>query len=195
MKKILFSVLLISLFLGTTALSGLAASEHEEHHPGGTATPAVTSTGGMMGQMGMDMGQKPCMSASASGGMMPMMDHGMGGMMDHQMGAMMGAGMGKMMDHRMEHPFYLDRVDELGLSAEQVKELKALQVDCRKENIRTAAEIKIARLDLANLLAGDSWKLKDAEALIRKVQQLEGDIQKAISKFATCRRSAMPARC
>lgn len=40
-----------------------------------------------------------------------------------------------------------------------------------------AAETKIARLELAELLAGNSWTLKDAEPLVRKVQKLEGDIQ------------------
>ena len=102
-----------------------------------------------------------------------MMDHGMMGMgmMDH---GMMGMGM---MDRQMGHAFYLDRADELGLSADQVAKLKVLQSDSRKDNIRNAAEVKIARLELADLLDGKDWSLKDAEPLIRKVQKLEGDIQ------------------
>jgi Spy/CpxP family protein refolding chaperone len=77
----------------------------------------------------------------------------------------------------MAHAFYLDRADELGLSADQSAKLKALQSDSRRDNIRNAAEVKIARLELADLLDGKDWSLKDAEPLIRKVQKLEGDIQ------------------
>jgi Spy/CpxP family protein refolding chaperone len=58
-----------------------------------------------------------------------------------------------------------------------VNRLKAIHVECRKDNIRNAAETKIARLELSELLSGDYWMLKDAEPLVRKVQKLEGDIQ------------------
>ncbi|MBE0505043.1 MAG: periplasmic heavy metal sensor [Desulfuromonadales bacterium] len=99
-------------------------------------------------------------------------------MMGSNMSGMMGGGgMHGMMEQRMEHMFYLDRADALGLSADQVSRLKAIHVDCRKKNIRNMAEAKIARLELSELLAGDSWTMKDAEALVRKVQTLEGDIQ------------------
>ena len=54
---------------------------------------------------------------------------------------------------------------------------KKLHSECRKDNIRNAAEAKISRLELADLLDGDNWSLKDAEPLVRKVQKLEGDIQ------------------
>lgn len=178
MKRVLFTALLISVFMGTTVISSLAASEHEAHHPAGAQSAATTSTQGMMSPQGM--AQMPCMAASDAGSMsqmMGMMGEGMGDMMGAGMGKMMSAGKMGMMEQRMAHLFYLDRADELGLSADQVSKLKTLHTDCRKDNIRTAAEEKIARLDLAELLSGDDWKLKDAEALIRKVQKLEGDIQ------------------
>jgi len=82
-----------------------------------------------------------------------------------------------MMEHGAGHMFYLDRAEELGLSAEQVSKLKAIQMEGRKDNIRNAAEVKIARLELSDLLSGDTWALKDAESLVRKVQTLEGDLQ------------------
>ena len=172
MKKILFPVILLSFFLTVTALPGFAASEHAEHHPGNKAAPTETSSGAMMGQMGIGMGNIPCMTGASSGVMMPMMEHGMGDMMGSGDMEMMG-----MMGKRMEHMFFLDRASELGLSADQVGKLKALQLDCRKDNIRTAAEGKVARLDLTELLSGDDWKLKDAETLIRKVQKFDGDVQ------------------
>lgn len=177
MKKALLPALLISFFLGATAISGFAASEHEAHHPGGAAGPAATSPQGMMKQQGTGMAQMPCMAAPDTGSMSQMMGQGMGEMMGAGMSGMMGAGRMGIMEQRMEHMFFLDRAKELGLSAEQVSKLKALHVECRKDNIRNAAEAKIARLELTELLAGDNWTLKDAETLVRKVQKLEGDIQ------------------
>ena len=195
MKKVLYTAVLISLFTGATAFTSVAASEHEKHHPAGMQTGA-TSTKGMMMQQGADMGQRPCMAASASGsksqkmGMMGGKE--MGGMMRGGQMGMMGEGgmqgmmhggrmmhgnqMG-MMEHGKGHMFYLDRADELGLTSEQVDKLKAIHVEGRKDNIRNAAEAKIARLELSDLLSGDTWALKDVESLVRKVQTLEGDLQ------------------
>jgi len=177
MKKTLLTALLTSLFLGGTALSGFAASEHEAHHPVSTNAPATSPSQGMMKQQGMDMGQMPCMADKSSGSMMPMMGQGMGNMMGQGMGNMMGSGNMGMMEKRMEHMFFLDRAEELGLSAEQVSKLRTLHTESRRDNIRNAAEAKIAQLDLADLLSGENWSIKDAETLVRKVQKLEGDMQ------------------
>ncbi len=185
MKRALFTAILVSFFIGTTVLSSLASDEHESNHHG-MMQPAAASSHRMMGQHEMD--QMPCMADQASGsmsnkmgmmgnGMGDMMDSGMGDMMDSGMGHMMGAGKMGMMGHRMAQMFYLDRADELGLSTDQVGKLKALHSECRKDNIRNVAEANIARLELADLLDSDSWSLKDAETLIRKTQNLEGDIQ------------------
>ena len=121
------------------------------------------------------------------GQMMGMMGQGMGDRMgrDGMHGMMGGGGMHGMMNggqmHKMEQGMrsmlYLDRVAELGLSAEQISRLKAIHLDCRKENIRTAAEAKIARLEMSALLSADNWTLKDAAPLVRKLQTLEGDMQ------------------
>ena len=177
MKKSLLTALLISLFLGATTLSGFAASEHEGHHPGATNAPATSASQGMMKQQGMNMGQMPCMADNSSGSMMSMMGQGMAGMMGQGMGDMMGSGDMGMMGKRMEHMFFLDRAEELGLSADQVSRLKAIHTECRRDNIRNAAEAKIARLELSDLLTGDNWTQKDAETMVRKVQKLEGDMQ------------------
>ena len=190
MKKVLYTTVLISFFMGATVLTSLAASDHEAHHPGGEQTAAPTSSEKMMMPQAAGMGQMPCMTAPASGSMAPMMGmmggKGMGGMMGAGRSGMMGGqgmhsmmhgGQMGMMEQGMRHMFYLDRADELGLSSEQVNKLKAIQVEGRKDNIRNAAEAKIARLELSDLLSGDTWALKDAEPLVRQVQQLEGDIQ------------------
>jgi len=165
MKRTFYIVLLVGFILGATNLPSPAASNQETQSPPHR----------MMMQHGSEMGQMPCESGHAPGSMMPMM-----GMMGEGMGNMMGPGMSGMMGgmgHQMEHMVFLDRSEELGLSTEQVGKLKAIHTECRKDNIRTAAEAKIVRLELAELLSGDAWKVKDAEALVRKAQKLEGDIQ------------------
>lgn len=190
MKRVLCTTVLIGLFLGATVLTGFAATDHEAHHPGGEQTAAPTSSEKMMMPQAAGMGQMPCMAASASGSKSPMMgmmgDKGMGGMMSpgrsgmmagEGMHSMMHGGQMGMMDQGMKHMFYLDRADELGLSADQVSKLKAIHVEGRKDNIRNAAEAKIVRLELSDLLSGDTWTLKDAEPLVHKVQKLEGDMQ------------------
>ncbi|TFH66062.1 MAG: hypothetical protein E4G91_00070 [Candidatus Zixiibacteriota bacterium] len=183
MKRVLFTAALVSLFIGTTVISSLAAAGHEGHHPTGAQTAATTASPvmmgqGMMGQQGV--AQMPCMNEQGTGSktqMMGMIGNGMGDMMGVGMSNMMAGGKMGMMGQRMAHMFYLDRADELGLSVNQVSKLKTLHMECRTDNIRNAAEAKIARLELADLLAGEDWSLKDAEPLIRKVQKLEGDIQ------------------
>ena len=190
MKRILGTAILISLFLGATVLTSVAATDHEAHHPPGSQETAPTSSEKMKMPQGEGMGQMPCMAASTSDSKMPMMGmmggKGMGGMMGAGRSGMMGgegmysmmhSGQMGMMAQGMGQMFYLDRADELGLSVEQVSKLKAIHVEGRKDNIRNAAETKISRLELAEVLAGDTWILKDAEPLVRQVQKLEGDIQ------------------
>ena len=172
MKRVLCTAVLVSFFIGSTVTSSLAAAEHEAHHPGGEQPNATTTSQGM--------GRMPCMADPAADSMSQMMGkmgHWMGNMMSTGMANMMGDGKMGIMEQRMAQMFFLDRAEELGLSAVQVNKLKMLHTDCRKDNIRNAAEVKIARLDLADLLAGDNWSQQEVESLVRKVHQLEGDIQ------------------
>ncbi len=140
------------------------------------ASPALAADPGpgpeMMG-MGQGMGQ----------GMGPQMH----GMMNNEppcrqmndampnMGMGRGMGMGMMHQH-MAHSMYLDRAEALDLSAKQVAKLKAIRSECEKDNIRTAAEARIVRLELSDLLEGDDWSLDAVEPLIRKMEKLEGDM-------------------
>jgi Spy/CpxP family protein refolding chaperone len=103
---------------------------------------------------------------------------------------MKGAGMSNMltMDHGMmrmnpdimhqgmKREFFLDRIESLGLTPDQVSKLKTIRTDCRKENIRNAAEVQILRLDLEELLSNSDWALKATEPLIRKIKNLEGNM-------------------
>lgn len=107
---------------------------------------------------------------------------------------MMGMDSG-MMAHRMAHMFFLHQADALELTSEQRTRLRALHATCRKDTIRNAAEAKIARLELADLLDSDNWSLKDAETLVRKVQRLEGDIQvRHLQALTDARKVLTPAQ-
>ena len=159
-----FSVLLISILMGTMAIAHAATDGHEDHHPGGDQpSAAAPARQGMMGMPGMMHQGKGMMSE----GMPCMMGSGR---------PMMGMGSG-MMPQPLEQMFFLDRADALELTPEQQSRLKLIRFALRKDNIRSGAEAKIARLELAELLGTGNWSLQDAEPLVRRVQQLQGDIQ------------------
>lgn len=168
----------IVFLVGSVLLNGaMAAEQREEHHPeaGQGASAAATQAGapgqtmpGMMEMMGQGMmDTRPCMYPSAPSARLHMMSEALSGRMSMDPG---------MMRHMMNQEFFLDRVDELELSADQVEKLRTIRSACRKENIRTGAEAKIVRLDLDDLLARDDWTIEAAEQLVRKQQKLEGDM-------------------
>jgi len=185
-----------SLFLAILVAVGAAwaaESEHAAHHPENASAPAGTeSPAGGSNPSAPGMGMMP-MQGQGMMDMMKMMgaEHGM---MQHgsgMQGAPPAAGMRMMEDamsgrmmmepgkmrQMMDRAFYLDRVDELRLSAEQVAKLRSIQGACRRDNIRTGAEARIVRLDLDDLLSGNDWNLDAAEKLVRQQQKLEADMQ------------------
>lgn len=170
MKKWILSLLSLGIFAVGNVSQALAQAGHEEHHPPTATVPAQPmGPGGMTGGMpGMGMGQM--------GGMMcPMCAQMMGGgMMEKMEGMGMMPGMGRM--EMMDRPFFLDRTKELGLSDEQVAKLRRIRQAHRTDNIRTAAEMKIAGMELRDLLAGE-WTLEAAEKLVRNIQKMEGDMK------------------
>ncbi len=195
MKTSLKTAVLASLLLGTMTISSQAANM-EHHHPGDEAAMSSDARHDMMMQkmemmQGKDMmDNKPCMTdgspcskpcmdtATTSRGRHHKKGAGMSGMMgmDHDMmGMKMGMKPG-MMHQRMDHELFLDRVESLELTTDQVTRLKTIRSDCRKENIRNAAEVKIVRLELKDLLNEADWTLETAEPFIRKIQTLEGDM-------------------
>jgi hypothetical protein len=199
MKKLVLTVCLTGILSLCVAAAALAQAGHEEHHPQAAGEPAAAPR--PMGMTGM--GGMPCAPGMTGGGMPGMgmgqmgMKGGMGGMMCPMCAQMMGGGMmGEMegmeempgmtggmrpmgMMGRMgmaDRPFFLDRVKELGLSDEQVRKLKEIRQAARVDSIRAAAELRIARLELRELLAGE-WKLETAEKLVRNVQKMQGDMK------------------
>ncbi len=80
------------------------------------------------------------------------------------------------MQEKLEREFFLDRQAELGLTAEQVKMLREIRSACRADNIRNGAELKITRLEFAELIEGNAAP-EVSEPLVRKIHTLQGDME------------------
>lgn len=167
MKKALLRILVGTVFLGGMVAPGFAQHAHEQHQ----ARAAEKSGSEMMPMMmkgGGEMKGMPCMVGKPSlAGRLDMMTCMLTGRM-HMDPDMMHAMMAK--------AFFLDRVEELGLQKAQIERLKEIRAACRRDNLRTVAEVKIARLELEDLLEGD-WRLDAAEKLVRMIGKLEGDLK------------------
>jgi Spy/CpxP family protein refolding chaperone len=108
----------------------------------------------------------------------------MSGMMDC---CMMGGGMmceGMMGDHvckKLHHfggpGFYKEYGDELGLSDEQVKKLKSIWSEYKKEVIRKKADIKVAEIELGEILGQDVIDFGKAKGKITQIGSLNQAIR------------------
>jgi Spy/CpxP family protein refolding chaperone len=66
---------------------------------------------------------------------------------------------------------------ELGLTPEQVSRLEALRGEFAREAIRREADLRIAELDLAGLLAQEPLEMARVEAKVREAAQLQADLR------------------
>lgn len=187
-KTLLTTILGIGLY-AVVASAGPTATGHEGHQHDAEPAPTLSSpppeTGTpMMPGMIETMRNKMMMERMGRGGDMMPPDAGMEPpspavklqMMSRALAGPMNMDP-DMMRTMMDREFFLDRIDELGLSDDQVAKLRAIRSACRQDNIRTGAEAKIVRLELDDLLALDDWTPAAAEKLIRQQQKLEGDMQ------------------
>ena len=67
--------------------------------------------------------------------------------------------------------------ERLGLTADQVKQLEQLRSDFAKESIRSEANLRIAEMDLTSLLETQPVDIAKAEAKIREIERLRGDLR------------------
>ncbi len=207
MKTIIRTAILAALLLCSALIYSQAATDDQPQPPCEALAANSATMPGMMvqgmdempcGRPGMMAGApcpRPCNEEGPIRARHHMRDreHGMA-QMDcemmarghgmHQMdGGMMGMGHGKMgrhgggMHHQMGRMLFLDRAEALELTPDQVSKLKAIHADCRRENIRQGAEVRIARLELKDLVAESNWIPAAAEKLVRKIKTLEGDMQ------------------
>lgn len=113
-------------------------------------------------------------------------DHNMRcGMMGEMMGQGMQGGMMRgMMDQGMQSMhggfgFYLNRAEELGLTQQQIEQLRNLKFEFEKANVQRQAALQTARLELQQLKSADNVDAKKVEAKIREIQNREADLEVA----------------
>ena len=75
--------------------------------------------------------------------------------------------------------FMLSNQDKLQLSASQVQTLEKLRNDFRRQSIRLDADLKVAEMDLAQLLDADSADMGKVESKVREIEKLKGDLRLA----------------
>jgi Spy/CpxP family protein refolding chaperone len=89
-------------------------------------------------------------------------------MCDKSMGK--GAGMAG------ENPMF-EKLKTLGLDEKLMGEVKAVHLRVMKETIKKRADMQVARLELREILDQDPVDVKAAEAKIRQIEELSGDIK------------------
>jgi Spy/CpxP family protein refolding chaperone len=71
--------------------------------------------------------------------------------------------------------FMLNHKDALELSSQQVKDLKQLRSRFEREAIRGEADVKVAKMELDELLDAEPVDLEKTEEKVRVLEQLRGD--------------------
>lgn len=91
----------------------------------------------------------------------------------------------KMMGHRAYHADHLRHLlehdKEIGLTEEQVKKLKAIELDFDRTRIRSEAEIQVAERELLALAEDEKTDLSAFEAKVKQSEMLEAGLR--ISAF------------
>ena len=83
---------------------------------------------------------------------------------------------GHYLRHLLRHP------KEIGLTADQVAKLKAIQLDLNRTRIKTEAEIQVAELELAALTEDEKADLSAIEAKVKQSEMLEVGLRMAAIK-------------
>ena len=99
----------------------------------------------------------------------PMRDHG------HD-SATHSQSTGHYLRHLLKHP------KEIGLSADQVSRLKAIQLDLSRARIKTEADIQVAELELAALTEDEKADMATIEAKVKQSEMLEAGLRVAAIK-------------
>jgi len=81
---------------------------------------------------------------------------------------------------REERPlitFMLRHRDQLALSSDQVQGLERLRNDFQREAIKSDADLRIAEIDLSNLLGTDPVDLPKVDTKVREIERLKADLR------------------
>ncbi len=144
----------------------------------------IPAQSGMMGQR--PMGQSEGAAESSPGGMMGMMGQGGMGIMGPQtMRGMMGGGTQSMPEGMgMPRPSQIVRMlkAELELSDEQAKQLKQIFSQATKAGIKQRADIRIAELELRELLETDPVDMAQVEGKLKAIEGLRTALRLSLIK-------------
>jgi Spy/CpxP family protein refolding chaperone len=80
-------------------------------------------------------------------------------------------------DERPLISMMLNRREELNLSSDQVKNLERLRTDFEREAVKNQADLRVAELDLSEILNADSVDVKKAEVKVREIERLRADLR------------------
>jgi Spy/CpxP family protein refolding chaperone len=131
----------------------------------------------MMGQHGMEGHHGQPGSGMGPGGMM--MGAGSPGMMGWGGPRMMGA-MEPWEGSRYDRPLIsilLRQREMFRLTSEQEQKLRTLRADYDKDAARGGADIRVAEVDLREMLAADAPDLSKVEAQVKKIAALQGELR------------------
>ena len=78
-----------------------------------------------------------------------------------------GAGMGDMMGKCLEH------ADKLGLSEEQINKIKPIHREMKKKQARYAADLKIAQIEMMEIMEVKDFDLDKATAQVKKIADIK----------------------
>ncbi len=172
MRRILLSVafLLVSVVAAMAQVSGEDPAARQGMMGGGMMGGGMMG-GGMMGSgmMGSNM--------MKSGGMSSMMPCGMMGQISDGTVPARARGCFGITNGMMTGSFDLQQLQAaLGLSPEQADKLKAALRPVQKEVIQIGATIRVAYLDLADLLSADKADLGKVEGKLKELESLRTKI-------------------
>jgi Spy/CpxP family protein refolding chaperone len=96
----------------------------------------------------------------------------------HDLGSRFRDHFGGFREARGERPlisYMLGRRDELNLSSDQVRNLERLRSDYERDAVKNESDLRVAEMDLAELMRGDAVDVKKAEAKIRDIERLRAE--------------------
>ena len=96
---------------------------------------------------------------------MPMKGHGEGHGQRMEMGNM--GMMGEMMGMCIEH------ADKMGLTDDQIMKMKPLHSEMQKRHARFEADLKIAKIELADIMEVKDFDLEKANAAVKKIAEIK----------------------
>lgn len=87
-----------------------------------------------------------------------------------------------------ENHLYIMNAEKLGLSDEQIKELREIENECDRAFLEERARLRVARLDLYEILESDRY---DMEALKDKTREISEIVSSLILRRTTVKVKAM----